>query len=469
MAKRVVIIGAGPAGLTAAYELLSRSDDYEVVILEKAKKVGGIARSVDCNGNIMDVGGHRFLTDVPEINNWWKEMLPTVLEQERLSRIYFNQKFYDYPVKLRMETIKNMGIGTTFVVCGSFLKSKFLKRRVESLEDYYIKQFGKKMYQMFFENYTENLWGRHPRDISPEYGMQRVNDKISVIGLLKDMIIGDSAVEDKKKDVFLYPELGPGQMWETVANKVRDMGGKIVLGAEVVGIKRSKKNEVKSVVYKLGEKKRLLKSDYVLSSMPMKDLVMVMDDVPRKYLKIAKELPYRDYMIIGVLVSKLVNAVPDDWVYIHDKNVKMGRVQIYNNWSPSLVRDAEHTVWLGLEYFCNEGDELWRMTDKKFAEMAILELKKIKLIDDNEKILDFHIEREKKAYPAYFGSYPQIDELRCYLDKIPNLFLVGRNGQHRYNNMDHSMMAAIEAVKNILSGSAEKDNIWNVNASKEHQ
>ena len=511
--KTAIIIGAGPAGLTAAYELLDKSKDYEVVVLEESNVFGGISRTVNYKGNRMDMGGHRFFSKVPEVNDWWEKMMPTqgampyddvklgrksnvvkggpnpektnrvMLRRNRLSRIFFNQKFFDYPVSLKASTIKNMGLGTTFVVGCSYMKSAIHKRPENSLEDFYINRFGKKLYSMFFENYTENLWGRHPRDISPEWGAQRVKG-LSISAILKD-IFGKAVGKKNRKvetsliEEFAYPKLGPGQLWEITAKEVKKKGGEIIMGAKAVGIKRKKDGKVTGVVYEKDGKKTTLKGDYVISSMPMKDLVLAMEDVPKKIMKIARGLPYRDYMTVGVLSPKLAlknetdiktlgNIVPDNWVYVHDKSVKMGRFQIYNNWSPYLVKDPEHRVWVGLEYFCNEGDELWSMTDDEFAKMAIKEMAKINILESEDDALDYHVERVKKAYPAYFDTYEYIDDLRAYLDKIPNLFLVGRNGQHRYNNLDHSMCTSFEAVKNILAGETGKDNIWNVNTEKEY-
>ena len=511
--KKALIIGAGPAGLTAAYELLTKSKEYEVVVFEGSDVFGGISKTVNYKGNRMDMGGHRFFSKVPEVNEWWEKMLPTqgkrpyddvklkrksntkkggpdpektdrvMLRRNRLSRIFFNQKFFDYPVSLKASTIKNMGLGTTFVVGCSYMKSAIHKRPEKSLEDFYINRFGKKLYSMFFENYTENLWGRHPRDISPEWGAQRVKG-LSISAILKD-IFGKTFNKKNRKvetsliEEFAYPKLGPGQLWEITAKEVKKKGGEIIMNAKVVGIKKDKKNKLTDVVYEKDGKKVTLSGDYVISSMPIKYLVIAMNDVPKKMMKIAEGLPYRDYMTVGVLVPKLAlknetniktlgNIVPDNWVYVHDRNVKMGRFQIYNNWSPYLVKDVEHTVWVGLEYFCNEGDDLWSMTDDDFAKMAISEMAKINIIADKDEAMDYHVERVKKAYPAYFDTYEQIDDLRAYLDEIPNLFCVGRNGQHRYNNLDHSMCTSFETVKNIIAGETGKENIWNVNTEKEY-
>ena len=483
--QKVLIIGAGPAGLTAAYELLDKSRDFEVIVLEESDRFGGISRTVNYKGNRMDMGGHRFFSKVPEVNAWWEKMLPTqgampyddvvlgresttvaggpdpeqtdrvMLRRNRLSRIFFNSKFFDYPVSLKFATIKNMGFGTTLVVGFSYLKTLFHKREEKSLEDFYINRFGKKLYSMFFENYTENLWGRHPSEISPEWGAQRVK------GLSIKAVLGD---------IF-------GKMFLTAAD-VEKLGGTIIKNAKVVGIIKDG-GRLTGLVYEKDGKRVTADGDYVISSMPVKDLVEGMNDVPEQYRQIASGLPYRDYMTVGVLIPHLNlknetntktmgNIVPDNWVYVHDRSVKMGRFQIYNNWSPYMVKNIENTVWMGLEYFCNEGDEMWSMTDAAFAEMAVGEMVRMGLIGSTDEVLDTHVERVKKAYPAYFDTYAQMDELRAYLDTIPNLFCVGRNGQHRYNNIDHSMCTSFETVKNILSGETGKDNIWNVNTEKEY-
>ena len=510
--KKALVIGAGPAGLTAAYELLSKSDEIEVIVFEETDKFGGISRTVEYKGNRMDMGGHRFFSKVPEVNEWWDNMLPkqgkasyddivlkrsstltpggpdpetedrVMLRRNRISRIFFNSKFFDYPITLKVETFTNMGLGTTIVAGFSYIKAMIFKRKENSLEDFYVNRFGKKLYSMFFEHYTENLWGRHPSEIDPSWGAQRVKG-VSIMAVLKNAFRKKSGKTDGKVETslieeFSYPKLGPGQLWEVTAEEIKKLGGTIICNAKVVKI-RKQGNHIKGVTYLLNGSEMEADGDIVISSMPVKDLVVGMNDVPAEPLRIAKGLPYRDYMTLGVLVPKLNlenktkirtvgNIVPDNWVYVQDRTVKMGRFQIYNNWSPYLVKDLENTVWVGLEYFCFEGDKMWNMTEDEFAKMAIEEMVTLNLISSADEVLDYHMERVKKAYPAYFDTYDEMDKLVDYLNTIDNLYCVGRNGQHRYNNIDHSMCTSFETVKNILSGETDRSNIWNVNTEKEY-
>ena len=513
MKKKALIIGAGPAGLTAAYELLKRGNDIEVVVFEESDCFGGISRTVEYKGNRMDMGGHRFFSKIPEVNAWWDQMLPmqgapsyddleldrevplekngpdpekedrVMLTRHRVSRILFDDKFYDYPVSLKLETLKNMGIFTTMKVGFSYLASLLHKRPDDNLENFYINRFGKKLYSMFFEYYTENLWGRHPREIDASWGAQRVKG-LSIVAILQD-IFGkifnqkNRKVETSLIEQFKYPKLGPGELWEVTASEVEKMGGTIIKGAKVTKLHKDENNMLTGLTYEKDGAEQEMSGDVIISSMPVKDLVGGMNDVPETPARIAKGLPYRDYMTLGVLVPKIKlknktkmktvgNIVPDCWVYVQDRRVKMGRFQIYNNWSPYMVKDLEHTVWIGLEYFVNEGDEFWNMTEDAFSKFVVDEMVKLGLIDSADEVLDSHMERVKKAYPAYFDIYDEMDTLIEYLNTIPNLYCVGRNGQHRYNNIDHSMVTSFEAVKNILSGEADKSNVWNVNTEKEY-
>lgn len=511
--ENVIVIGAGPAGLTAAYELMKQAPDkYSVTVLEETNEIGGISKTVKYKGNRMDMGGHRFFSKMPEVNKWWNEMLPmqgkpsfddilldrsvpltdngpdpestdrVMLTRHRVSRILFDDKFYDYPVSLKPETIKNFGFFTTMKVGFSYLASVFHKRPETNLENFYINCFGKKLYSMFFEYYTENLWGRHPSEIDASWGAQRTKG-LSIVGIIKDFFGKLFKVKNRKVNTslieeFKYPKFGPGQLWETTAQEFEKLGGKIIMNASVKKLHKDG-NRLTGVTYVKDGQETVLNGDYVISSMPVRDLVAGMNDVPEDAARIAAGLPYRDYMTLGVLIPKLNlenktdmktvgNIVPDCWVYVQDRRVKVGRFQLYNNWSPYLVKDLENTVWIGLEYFVNEGDEFWNMTEEEFSKFGVDEMIKLGLISSRDEVLDTHMEKVKKAYPAYFDTYDEMDKLIDYLNTIENLFCVGRNGQHRYNNMDHSMVTAFETVKNITGGIKDKSNIWNVNTEKEY-
>ena len=512
--KKVIIIGAGPAGLTAGYELLKDQDNqYEVIILEEENQVGGISKTVRYNGNRMDIGGHRFFSKDENVIDFWKELMPiqgapsyddkklnrekplvkdgpdpekedkVMLVRDRVSRIYYLKKFFDYPVSLKLETFTNMGLIRTIKAGFSYLKSIFVKKKETSLENFYINRFGKVLYGMFFEKYTEKLWGRHPSVISADWGSQRVKG-LSITAVIKDMFRKifnpkSNKVETSLIEQFWYPKYGPGQLWENLADEIEKNGGKILKQHSVQKI-NLKENKITSVECVCDGKIEVFEGDIFISSMPLKDLVedMKEEPVPEDIKNIATGLPYRDFMTVGLLLKKLDlknktkiktlgNIVPDCWIYVQEPDVKLGRIQIFNNWSPYMVSNPEKNVWIGLEYFCNEGDEYWNMSDEEFTKFAIKELVSMGIIEESD-VLDSHRERVKKAYPAYFDTYSEIDKLIEYLNGFENLYCVGRNGQHRYNNMDHSMVTAMETVKNIKNNITTKDNIWKVNTEKEY-
>ena len=512
--KKVIIIGAGPAGLTAGYELQKENkEDYEIIILESDNVVGGISKTVKYKDNRMDIGGHRFFSKSEEIMKVWEELMPlqgeqafddkkldrqkplkqggpnpenedkVILIRDRVSRIYYLKKFFDYPISLKIQTFTNMGLIRTIKAGFSYLKTIFVKKKEDSLENFYINRFGKVLYSMFFEKYTEKLWGRHPKEISADWGAQRVKG-VSIKSVIKDAfskLLGrkNKEVETSLIEQFWYPKFGPGQLWETLADKFEENGGKILKGYTVKNIK-IKENTVKGVVCEVNGVEVILEGDIFVSTMPVKDLVLGFkgEDIPPQITEIALGLPYIDFQTVGVLVNKLKlenktkiktlgNIVPDCWIYVQEPEVKMLRLQIFNNWSPYLVKDAENTVWIGLEYTCQENDKYWNMSDEEFSKFAIKELVSMNIIDEAD-VIDSHREKVKKAYPAYFDTYEHIDKLIKFLDKFENLYCIGRNGQHRYNNMDHSMLTAIEAVKNIKNNVKTKDNIWNVNVEKEY-
>lgn len=511
--KKVVVIGAGPAGITAAVELLKQDKNINVTVLEGSSAVGGISQTVRYNGNRMDIGGHRFFSKSEEVMNWWSDLMPLQGEQsfddrllgrkkplvkggpapdeednvmlirERVSRIYYDRKFFDYPVSLKPETIKNMGLFTTARAGFSYLWSCVFKKPETNLENFYINRFGKVLYSMFFEGYTEKLWGRHPREISADWGAQRVKG-LSIKAVLKDMFtklfhIKQKKVETSLIEQFWYPKYGPGQLWELALDNVRKNGGEVLMEHRVKRV-ILEGNKVRAVVCDTPNGEKRIEGDVFVSSMPIKDLVCSMEGVTvcEKVKRVAKGLPYRDFVTVGLLVNKLDlvnktniktlgNIVPDCWIYVQDKGVKLGRIQIFNNWSPYLVKDAEHTVWIGLEYFCTEGDSFWNMSEAECVRFAVRELVKMGVIK-KDAVLDSHRERVKKAYPAYFDTYKHFDMVVKFLDKFDNLYCVGRNGQHRYNNMDHSMLTGIYAAKLIAEGNTDKTSVWNVNTEKEY-
>jgi len=517
MKKKIVIIGAGPAGLTGARYLLKNSNDYEVVILEASAEIGGISRTVRHNGNRMDIGGHRFFTKDAEVAAFWNEVLPlqgapalddkllsrtvplapngpdperedkVMLNRHRVSRIYYLKKFFDYPVRMNFSTVRNLGVIATFLAGMSYLFSIVKKLPETSLENFYINRFGRRLYSMFFEGYTEKLWGRHPREISANWGAQRVKG-LSISAVLKDILskaiprVGkkNRKVETSLIEEFIYPKFGPGQLWETVAEEIEKLGGRIVKNCEVKKIVRGNAGNVEKVLCERDGNAEEFDGDIFISSMPLKDLVSGMNGVPVEVAKVATGLPYRDFVTVGLLFDKLnlknetrlktlSGIVPDCWIYVQDTSVKLGRIQVFNNWSPYMVADPEKRIWIGLEYFCNEGDEFWEMSEDAWREKGFAELVAMEVVEPTQKTLDFHVEKVKKAYPAYFDTYKNIGELIGFLNTIPNLYCVGRNGQHRYNNMDHSMATAFEAVRNILrDGASDKSAIWNINTEQEY-
>lgn len=515
MGRTAIIIGAGPAGLTAALELL-RQTDIKPLVLEESPFVGGISRTVNNSGNRMDIGGHRFFSKSPEVMAWWQDMMPvqgapalddlllgkekeyvpggpdpevedrTMLLRDRVSRILFLREFFDYPISVKWSTFAGMGVRNTVRVAFGYVKSVFQKLPENSLENFYINRFGRPLYEMFFEDYTEKVWGVHPSRIGADWGAQRVKG-LSVLSILKDMLakpfrkrsLEQNKVETSLIERFIYPKYGPGQLWETVAVEIVKAGGEIRLSSRVTGI-NAVGDKVESVEVETPEGVMTIACDLLFSSMPLKDLVASFKGVkvPADVEAVASGLPYRDFITVGVLVKQLNiknktkiktfgDRVPDTWIYVQERDVKVGRLQIFNNWSPYMVADYKGTMYVGMEYFCDEGDSLWDMSDKDFIEMAIGELERIGVADKGDVLKADRI-KVKKAYPAYFGTYVGIAKVREWLDGFANLYCVGRNGQHRYNNMDHSMLTAMEAVRCVRERSVSKDSVWEVNTEKEY-
>ncbi len=513
--KTAVIIGAGPAGLTAALELLARTD-VQPIILEKSEHMGGISRTVNVRGNRIDIGGHRFFSKSDRIMDWWLRRLPmqavqqpsllvsyqnktkgiegspsgpdpdiddrVMLLRHRKSRIYFLRKFFDYPVTVSKETLASLGMTRSAKIIASYLKSTVVHRPETSLEDFFINRFGTELYLTFFKSYTEKVWGVPCSEISSSWGAQRVKGLSlakAAAHFAKSLFKknGDLAQKDTETSLieqFLYPKHGPGQMWEQAAAEVRALGGQILTSHEVTGLQMQNGavNAVRAVNSATGET-TVIPTDYAFSTMPVRDLFRAMDpECPADLKQISEGLVYRDFITVGLLLDDLAiresdgSPIQDNWIYIQEPDVQVGRLQIFNNWSPYMVADPAKT-WVGLEYFCFEGDELWTKPDAEMAEFAADELAKIDIIR-RDAVRDSTVLHMEKTYPAYFGTYDKFDTLQAYLDGIPNLFPIGRNGMHRYNNQDHSMLTAMAAVDAIESGSVDKSAIWAVNTEQEY-
>ena len=516
-----LIVGGGPAGLTAAYEILNRTDMIPVVF-EASNIVGGISRTVNYKGNRIDMGGHRFFTKSDRVMDFWTKLMPiqtkpslddillgrnvllkedskevhdpqkednVMLIRNRVSRIYYNKKFFDYPVKLNFNTIKNLGAKKIFKIGFDYILSQvFPVKNEKNLEDFFINRFGKELYETFFKDYTEKVWGIECKNISKDWGAQRVKG----LSLSKTVLHAISSLFKKRKDIyqkdvettlierFLYPKYGPGHFWERVAKEIENQGGKVLLNKKVVGIEVKNKRIISLFVEDtITHKLENYNGEVVLSSMPIRDLAFCMkDSIDKSVFDVAEKLKYRDFITVGLLLKKLKiknetkiptlnNIVPDNWIYIQEKEVKAGRLQIFNNWSPYMVSDL-NKVWIGVEYFCTEGDEFWNMSDNEIFKLAIEELEKIGIIDIND-VEDGVVLRLLKAYPVYFGDYrSELEVLKEYFSTIENLFLIGRNGMHRYNNMDHSMLTAMVAVDNFVNNIKSKENIWEINVEEEY-
>lgn len=503
MTKQLLIIGAGPAGLTAALEI-ARNSDIKPVIFEALDDVGGISRTIEYKGNRMDIGGHRFFSKSDWVMDWWRAMMPTAPEMDenklskmpagdrfmlirpRLSRIYFLRRFFDYPISLSAKTMMGLGPVRLVRIGIAYIAARLFPRLPERhLEDFFHNRFGGELYRTFFKDYTEKVWGVPCSQISPEWGAQRIKGlsitKAIAHAIKKIFSAGTKGIDQKNTETslierFLYPKFGPGQMWRIAADEVCQRGGELHFGHVVTRIQVEGQKVVAIETVDKSQTRRWWSGDWVISTMPVRDLVQATEPPPPANVRqVAEGLMYRDFITMGLLVRKLksredgvppLNLLPDTWIYIQEPDVKIGRLQIFNNWSPALVKEPD-TVWMGLEYFCQEGDDLWSLSDEAFSKLAISELAKIDLIDPID-VKDYHVVRVPKAYPAYFGSYAQFDDIRRWADSIPNLFLVGRNGMHRYNNQDHSMVTAQLAVKAILNGTHDKADIWSVNVEEEY-
>ncbi len=553
MPKQIAIIaGAGPAGLTAAYELLSRTD-IKPIVLEATDAIGGIAQTYNYKGNRIDIGGHRFFSKSKRVMDWWFNIMPlqgapaadtkeknheidyvvevvmkylcsdcidsvaardscvdsggagenevqrsapdpekedlVMLQRPRKSRIYFQRNFFPYPIGITLKIAWRLGLTNTTLIGLSYIKSRIFKRKDETyLDAFLINRFGLRLYRTFFEDYTEKVWGVPCSEIKADWGAQRIKGLSltrAVTHALRDLLSSDFSKAQAERETslitrFYYPKFGPGQMWEVVADQVKKCGGEVRMKKRVVNSHWSLVNGqkvVQSVDVEDVESGQIenITCDYFFSTMPVKHLIAGMDpQPPEEVCEVAKGLIYRDFMTVGLLLKKLnveekgkkpATDVPDNWIYVQDRGVKVGRIQIFNNWSPYMVEDRKDTIWIGLEYFVNEGDELWEMKDEDMIELGKKEMEQIGFISKDD-VLDACVLRMPKAYPAYFGTYDHLDVIENYTLEFQNLFLIGRNGMHRYNNQDHSMLTAMTAVDNIIEERPDNKNIWEVNAER---
>ena len=579
MQKKAIVIGAGPAGLTAALEFLRRTDVHPVV-LEASEEIGGISRTIRYKGNRMDIGGHRFFSKSDRVMQWWMELMPpdvgsdsptglsqdteisyqgkkrtlaadpqqpapargagaliittdteeddplghenvsehghteTVVEtaaaadpdlvmlvRPRKSRIYYLRKFFDYPIKLTGSTVTNLGPVRMVKIGISYVMSRLKPIKEEkSLEDFLINRFGRELYLTFFKSYTEKVWGTPCHEISAEWGAQRIKG-LSLTTAVKHFVKktfsrtpkGDAGdVAQKKTDTslierFLNPKFGPGQLSEHVADKIVAAGGEIHMQCKVDKVITAGPRVVAVETVHADGRRERIEGDLFLSTMPMRELTQALEAggaaVPANVREVSDGLQYRDFITVGVLANRLDVKEPDDkrgsgigsgpsglitdtWIYIQEPDVLLGRLQIFNNWSPYMVSDPDK-VWIGLEYFCYDSDPLWSMPDEELKSFAVGELEKIGILRTSE-VTDAHVVRVPKTYPAYFGTYSRFDELRTWVDGFENLYLVGRNGMHKYNNQDHSMLTAMAVVDGVAAGSVDKKNLWSINTEQEY-
>ena len=458
--KPVVILGAGPAGLAAAYELIRQ--DISPIILEKADKIGGISRTESYKGYLFDIGGHRFLTRIKRIKQLWHKLLgDDFLKVARLSRIYYQNRFFKYPVKLT-NTLYNLGIIESILILLSYLKSQiFPCRQVKSFEHWVSNRFGKRLFKTFFKTYTEKVWGIPCHEIRADWAAQRIKG-LSLITAVTNALFGIHNAKTLIEE-FDYPIRGPGMMWDRFQEEIKAKGGKLNLNSKVVRI-NCENGSIKSVTCMERNKPVDIPAGQLISSIPITDLVSLFDPkAPDKVQEAAGKLSYRSLIIVGLIVDQK-DLFPDQWIYVHNPNVRVGRIQNFKNWSAAMLPDPLRTS-VGMEYFCNEGDEVWTMSDTELVEIATHELFELGLIHMDD-VIDSFVVHQPKAYPVYDQDYDgHIKTIKNFIEGLDNLQTIGRNGMHRYNNMDHSMQTGIFSAQNI---SGADHNLWDINEEDEY-
>jgi len=506
--KRIVIVGAGPAGLTAAYEL-AKTKKYKVTIIEADNQVGGISKTVNHQGNLIDIGGHRFFSNSPRVLDWWTQFLPVVdatshveityqqkshsldsillknsenalLVRTRKSRILYKNKLLDYPLKLNLRLLVNLGLRQSYAIIKGILRARiFPIKNVQNLEDFFINNFGRELYETFFKDYTEKVWGKSCIELSADWGKQRIKSlkvREIIAHSVYKLFVPSNWVNPQARTLiekFLYPSKGPGMLWENVASRCQEMGVELIMRGSVNHL-HFKGNLVESIDYRSeDDQMHELRCDAVFSTMPIKHLIKAMDaDIPPAVYRVASQLEYRDFIIVGLELHKLKlipkekrKIIEDNWLYIQDKGVKLGRLQIFNNWSPYMT--ASENAWIGAEYFCKKDDDLWRKSDQELMEFALAELQSIGILSQDD-FISGKVVRCPKAYPTYTGSYHKIHLVQDFLEDKTNLFLMGRNGLHKYNNQDHSMLTAFKAVELFEKDHPSKKEIWDINADDQY-
>ena len=471
--NKAVIIGAGPAGLTAAYEL-SKQGQPVVVLEADPRYVGGLSRTVEYHGYRFDIGGHRFFSKSREVEDLWSEILgPDMLVRTRSSKIFYGGKFYSYPLK-PLEALSQLGAMESALCVLSFLKARMKPSSTpNSFEDWVVNEFGERMFRIFFKTYTEKVWGMSCQELSADWAAQRIKG-LTLSGAIKNALLPNRRQENRGRMVktlisrFRYPRLGPGMMWEVCAEKVRALGGEVLLGRSVVACRFHKESSSWTVDARMADGTTgEFRGEHLISSMPLRQLVSQIDPpLPEAAVRSANSLRYRDFLTVGLILHERTRF-SDNWIYVHDPDVKMGRVQNYKSWSPEMVPDPRFCSY-GLEYFCFESDGLWTMNDADLLSLGAKELQKIGLASAAD-VVDGCVMRQAKAYPVYDEEYRQhVDVIRRTLDAhCHNLHLVGRNGLHKYNNQDHAMMTAMLSARNILAGENKFD-VWSVNEDAEY-